>query len=291
MIELGRVGLWTSFDPQPASRVRELAAAIEEMGWPTVWFPESSGRDAFVTASLLLGATTTLNVATGIAQIHGRDPVTMAAAQKATYEAHDGRFLLGLGVSHARMIESVRRQPYDRPYSFMKDYLARMDEAPYKAYPLDDSPPRVLAALGPKMLALARDAAQGAHPYFVPPEHTAIAREAMGPGPLLAPEQMVLLDADATSARDAARSAMVRYLTLPNYTNNLRRLGFDEDDIAGASDRLVDAIVAWGTIEQVADRVQAHLDAGADHVCVQAIATEAGEVPTAQWRELSDALL
>jgi probable F420-dependent oxidoreductase len=291
MMELGRVGLWSSFDPQPASRVRELAAEIEEMGWSTVWFPESSGRDAFVTASLLLGATTTLKVATGIAQIHGRDPVTMAAAQKATYEAHDGRFLLGMGVSHAPMIESVRRQPYERPYSFMKEYLARMDEAPYKAHPLDDPPPRVLAALGPKMLALARDAAQGAHPYFVPPEHTAIARETMGPGPLLAPEQMVLLDADATSARDAARSAMVRYLTLPNYTNNLRRLGFDEDDIAGASDRLVDAIVAWGTIEQVADRVQAHLDAGADHVCVQAIATEAGEVPTAQWRELSDALL
>jgi probable F420-dependent oxidoreductase len=189
------------------------------------------------------------------------------------------------------MIETVRRQPYGRPYSFMKDYLARMDEAPYKAHALDESPPRVLAALGPKMLALARDAAQGAHPYFVPPEHSAIARETMGPGPLLAPEQMVLLNDDPTSARDLARSAMVRYLKLPNYTNNLLRLGFVEEDISTASDRLVDAIVAWGTIEQVAGRVQAHLDAGADHVCVQDIATEAGKMPTEQWRELSDALL
>jgi probable F420-dependent oxidoreductase len=291
MIDVGRIGLWTTFDPQPAGRVRELAAELEDMGWPTVWFPESSGRDAFVTASLLLGATTTLRVATGIAQIHGRDPVTMANAQRATYEAHEGRFLLGVGVSHAPMIEAVRKQAYVKPYSFMKEYLARMDEAPYRAHPLEAEPPRVLAALGPRMLALARDAAQGAHPYFVPPEHTAKAREILGSGPLLATEQMVLLETDAATARSTAKIAMERYLTLTNYTNNLRRLGFTDGDIEGPSDRLVDAIVAWGTVEQIRHRVRAHLDAGADHVCVQAIVAERGEVPMSQWRDLADALL
>lgn len=291
MIDLGRIGLWTTFDPHPASRVRELAVEIEDMGWPTVWFPEASGRDAFVTASLLLDATSNLRVATGIAQIHGRDPVTMAAAQRATYEAHPGRFLLGLGVSHASVIERVRRLVYVKPYSFMKDYLAHMDEAPYTAHPPDERPPRVLAALGPKMLALSRDAAHGAHPYFVPPEHTQIARETLGPDRLLAPEQMVLLDTDPGSAREVARAVMARYLALPNYTNNLLRLGFTDADIDGPSDRLVDAIVAWGTVEHVSDRVQAHLDAGADHVCLQAIVADRSDVPLSQWRELAGALL
>jgi len=291
MIDIGRVGLWQGvLDQQPSSRVRELVSEIEEMGWPTLWIPEARGRDAFVSAGVMLGATTNLKVATGIAQIHARDPVAMAAAQKTMYEAYDGRFLLGLGVSHAPMIEGIRKQSYVKPYSFMKAYLKAMAEAPFGAVGPEEAPPTVLAALGPKMLELSRDAADGAHPYFVPPEHTAVAREAVGPGKLVATEQMVLLDTDPSSAREKARAVMALYLALPNYTNNLLRLGFTEEDVAGPSDKLVDAIVAWGDESAIVERVKAHHDAGADHVCVQAVVVDRSELPVDQWRRLATAL-
>lgn len=294
-VDIGRVGIWQGvLDAQPSNRVRELAAEIEAMGWPALWLPESTGRDAMVSSSVLLAATTHMKVATGIAQIHGRDPVTMANGQRTLAEAFDGRFLLGIGVSHQPLIEGVRKQPYTKPYSLMKRYLAAMAEAPFTAHGPDSPPPTVLAALGPKMLELARDAAQGAHPYFVPPEHTAIARAALGPAPLLAVEQMVVLDTDAERARSLARSHMKRYLALPNYAGNLRRLGFGDDDLggeAGPSDRLVDAIVVWGDEAAVVERVAEHHDAGADHVCVQVLVAERTEVPVEAWRRLAGALL
>jgi probable F420-dependent oxidoreductase len=173
----------------------------------------------------------------------------------------------------------------------MRAYLDAMDEAVFFAAQPPSEPERVLAALGPKMLELARDRAAGAHPYFVPVEHTAFAREALGPGSRLAPEQAVVLETDPTTAREIARSHMKIYLGLPNYTNNLRRFGFDDDDLAGGgSDRLVDAIVAWGTTDAVVARVQAHLDAGADHVCIQVVDADLRALPMRQWRELAGAL-
>ncbi len=291
-VDIGRYGIWQSvLDQQPSARVRELAAEIEAMGWPTLWLPEAAGRDAMVSASVLLGATTHLKVATGIAQIHARDPVTTAAAQRTLAEAFNNRFLLGLGVSHQPLIEGVRKQAYVKPYSLMKQYLAAMAEAPFTAVGPSEAPPTVIAALGPKMLELARRATQGAHPYFVPPEHTAVAREALGPQPLLAVEQMVILDTNAETARTLARGDMQRYLRLPNYTNNLRRLGYTEEDLAGPSDHLVDAIVAWGDEDAIVARVQAHLDAGADHVCVQHLVADRSVVPLEAWRRLAEILL
>jgi probable F420-dependent oxidoreductase len=294
-LNLGRVGIWQGvLDQQPSSRVRELVAEIEAMGWPTLWLPEATGRDAFVSSSVMLGATSTLKVATGIAQIHARDAVTMANAYRTIWEAYDGRFLLGIGVSHAPMIEGVRKQAYVKPFSLMRGYVAAMKEAPFTAVGAPELPPFVLAALGPKMLDLAATETAGAHPYFVPPEHTELARSIIGPDSFLAPEQMVILDSNPDSARALARFEMSRYLAMPNYANNLRRLGYSEDDIAGPngpSDRMVDAIVAWGDEDAIRARVKAHLDAGADHVCVQHLVEDRSKPPVEQWGRLADALL
>lgn len=290
MIDIGRVGLWTfHIDTIPTVRVRELVVELEEMGWPCLWRPETVGRDALVSSAHMLDASSTLKVATGIAQIHARHAITMRNAQRTLHEASGGRFLLGIGVSHLPLVEGVRKLDYSKPYSQMVDYLAEMDAAPFQAVAADDEPPTVLAALGPRMLRLAADNAQGAHPYFSPVEHTAFARETMGDGPLLAPELMVTVDDDRERATETARRAMSRYLALPNYTNNLRRFGFDDDDIAGPSERLIDAIVVRGTIDDVVARVAEHHDAGADHVCIQVLRSD-GELPMREWSDLADAL-
>ena len=289
MIDIGRVGLWTFLlDAHPATRVRELAVELEEMGWPCLWRPETSGRDAMVSCSTLLEATTTLKVATGIAQIHARNPLTTAAAQTTLHEASGGRFLLGLGVSHRPFIEGARKLDYSKPYSEMVEHLAAMKEAPFTAPTGEGTPPTVLAALGPKMLQLAATETDGAHPYFSPVEHTAYAREVMGDGPLLAPELMVVIDDDRARAHEVAVRHMSRYLALPNYTNNLLRHGFTEEDITGPSERLIDAIVVCGSIDDVVRRVGEHHDAGADHVCVQVLTADM-ELPMRQWQDLADA--
>lgn len=289
MIDIGRVGLWTGLlDAHPTSRVRELAVELEEMGWPCLWRPETSGRDALVSAAQILDATTTLTVATGIAQIHARHPLTTRNAQRTLHEASGGRFLLGLGVSHAPFIEAVRKVAYTKPYSEMVDYLAAMAEAPFTAVAAPDEPPTVIAALGPKMLRLAATAADGAHPYFTPVEHTAFARETLGEGPLLAPEQMVVVETDRERATETAVTHMRRYLQLPNYTNNLKRHGFTDDDVAGPTERLIDAIVVRGTVDDVVARVGEHHAAGADHVCVQVLTPDL-ELPVETWRELAAA--
>jgi probable F420-dependent oxidoreductase len=292
-MQLGRVGLWTfQLDLQPASRAKEVAAELEEMGWPIIWLPEAVGRESFTNSALLLSATDTLVVATGIASIWARDAMAMAAGQLTLSEAFPGRFLLGMGVSHQPMVDHVRGHHYDKPLSTMRSYLDAMDSVIYVAPQPEVEPRRVLAALGPKMLALAAERALGAHPYFVPVEHTAFAREALGDGPMLCPEQAVVLSTDADEARAAARTHMATYLSLPNYTNNLRRMGWTDDDLGdGGSDRLVDAIVAWGDVDAIAERVRAHHDAGADHVCLQVLDRDATALPMAQWRELAAALL
>lgn len=290
-MDLGRVGIWTfAFELHPAARVREAAAEVERLGYGALWIPEALGREAFSHAALLLAATTRIPVATGIANVWARDAMAMAGAQKTLSEAWPGRFLLGIGVSHAPLV-GMRGHAYQRPLTFMRRYLDAMDAAIYNA-PAPPSTARVLGALAPKMLALAAERADGAHPYFVPPEHTRRARAALGPGKLLAPEQAVVLERDPAVARAVARQHMQTYLQLPNYVNNLRRLGFDDADVRdGGSDRLVDAIVAWGDVEAVADRVRAHHDAGADHVCVQVLPRDATALPLAEWRALAPVLL
>jgi probable F420-dependent oxidoreductase len=291
-LDIGRVGIWTGvFDAVPSSEAQRLAGVIEAAGFETLWIPETIGRDPFVTATLLLSATSTLRVATGIANIYARDALTMANTQRSLEEAFPGRFLLGLGVSHHHLVDRVRHHDYSKPYSKMVQYLDEMDSALFMAVGPQERPPTVLAALGPKMLALAAARAAGAHPYFVTVDHTASAREALGAGPLLAPEQMVVLETDPAAAREKARGGMAIYLRAPNYLNNLLRLGFTEDDFAdGGSDRLVDAIVAWGTVDDVLARVQAHHDAGADHVCVQVLGANLLEVPEQAWRDLGAAV-
>ncbi|TMA71383.1 MAG: LLM class F420-dependent oxidoreductase [Deltaproteobacteria bacterium] len=290
-MDLGRVGIWTfAFELQPAARVREAAAEIEGLGYGAVWIPEALGREALSHAAVLLAATRRIPVATGIANIWARDAMAMAAGQKTLAEAWPGRFLLGIGVSHAPIV-GMRGHGYDRPLTFMRQYLDAMDAAIYNAPP-PAAAPRVIGALAPKMLALAAERTEGAHPYFVPPEHTRRARAALGPGKLLAPEQAVVLERDATVARGVARRHMQMYLQLPNYVNNLRRLGFGDDDLQrGGSDRLVDAIVAWGDVGAVVDRVRAHHEAGADHVCIQVLPREATALPVPEWQTLAAALL
>ncbi len=292
-MDLGRIGIWTFvLDLQPIARARELAAELEELGYGAIWVPDAVGRDPIIHAALLLGGTQRITAATGIAQIYGRDAMTMTGGWKTVSDAFPGRFVLGLGVSHQPMVEGLRGQTYGPPLTAMREYLDRMDTAMYVAAEPAEPPRRVLAALGPKMLALAAERTDGAHPYNVPPEHTARAREILGSEKLLAPEQAVVLETDPVEARRIARAHIAIYLDLPNYMNNLRRFGIADDDIAeGGSDRLVDTVVAWGDADAIRARVQQHLDAGADHVAVQVLKPQRTEVPIAEWRELAPVLL
>jgi probable F420-dependent oxidoreductase len=292
-MELGQIGIWTAqLDYQPAAKVREAVAEIEQLGFGTIWFPESVGRESLTNAALLLSATSRIVVATGIANIYARDPVTTAAGQNTLAEAYAGRFLLGLGVSHIPLVEQLRGQTYGKPIASMRAYLDGMDRAPYRAVAPSIKPSRVLAALGPQMLRLASERADGAHSYFVPPEHTAGAREILGSDRILAVEQAIVLETNATKAREIARTHISRYLTLPNYVNNLRRLGFDHADVTNSgSDRLLDAIVAWGDVTAVSDRIRAHQSTGADHVCIQVLPADPQALPLREWRELAAALL
>jgi len=291
-VDLGKVGIWYGgIDALTTSEAVECAQLIESLGYGALWVAEAVGRDPFVSASVLLAGTKQLKLATGIANIYARDPMTMRAGQLTLAEAFPGRFLLGIGVSHGHLVAKVRQHDYSKPYSYMVEYLERMSKALYMAKKPADDGGLLLAALGPKMLELSVSNANGAHPYFTTPEHTKISRDIMGNDAMLAPEQMVVLETDPTEARRIARAGMKIYLGLPNYYNNLARLGFTEDDWTnGGSDRLVDAIVAWGTEEQIAARVKQHHDAGADHVCVQ-ILQDGATAPTAQLKRLAPALL
>lgn len=291
MIDIGRIGIWQGvLDRHPAGAVRDVVAELDDAGWPTLWIPETVARDPFVAAAMMLEATDNLKIATGIASIWARDALTTNSATLTLNEAYDGRFLLGLGVSHHTLTEWVRKHSYDKPLTRMREYLERMDKSRFNGVAPAEPPSRVIAALGPKMLALSAELTDGAHPYFVPVEHTSIAREAIGADKLLAVEQMVVLETEPSKARDIARKHMKIYLGLPNYANNLVRLGYDEGEIEAASDRVVDAIVAWGTMDDVVGRVDAHREAGADHVCVQVLVDD-DRIPLGEWRALGEALL
>jgi probable F420-dependent oxidoreductase len=292
-IQLGSIGIWTfQFEHCPASKAQEAAAELEQLGFGAIWFGEAAGREALTHASVLLAGTKRTVIATGIANIYARDPVAMAAGQKTLAEAYPGRFVLGLGVSHVPLVEKLRGHRYEKPVSTMRAYLDAMDQAPYQAVPPSIKPIRLLAALGPKMLQLAAERADGAHPYNVNPEHTAQARAILGQGPYLCPEQAVVLETDPAKARKIARDFLATYLALPNYTNNFLRLGFDESDIKdGGSDRLIDSIIAWGDLNAIRNRIRAHHSAGADHVCVQVLSANPRSLPLVEWREIAPALL
>jgi probable F420-dependent oxidoreductase len=274
--QLGRVGVWSALiSRSPATVALPAARRIEELGYSALWLNEGpSLKDPFASAALLLDATERLAVGTGIANIWARDG---AAARNAAYtlaEARPGRFTLGLGVSHQPIVD-MRGHRYGRPLSAMRSYLDALDAIDWAGPPPTEPVPLVLAALRPKMLELARERTTGAIPYLTPVEHTARARSILGPEPLLAPEVSVAVETDPARARARAREFAAGYLQLPNYTNNLRELGFGDDDLAdGGSQRLLDAIVGWGDAHAVASRVHEHLDAGADHVCVQVVGTD-----------------
>lgn len=287
-----RLGIWTpSLDSVGISESQELAAEIEELGFGVIWIPEVAGRDVMLSLGMLLSATHELVGATGIASIWARDAVTMTGGVKGLTEAFPERVLLGLGVSHHTLVHDLRGHTYEKPLAAMRSYLAAMDASPYTARRPTTPVRRVLAALGPKMLELSAEVTDGAHTYFVTPEHTAQARPLLGTS-LLCVEQAVLLEGDPAQAREIARAHAHVYVRLPNYQNNLRRLGFGDADFAGdLSDRLVDAIVVWGDEERIAARVREHIDAGADHVCVQPLTAGRWDVPADQWRALAPALV
>jgi probable F420-dependent oxidoreductase len=291
-LDMKKIGIWTfDFDAQPASKVREAVAELDQLGYGAVWFGEALGRESLTQAALLLSASSHIVVATGITNIYGRDPVTAVNGQRALSEAYPERFIFGLGVSHVPLVERMRGHEYQSPIAKMSGYLDAMDKAPYQSV-APATTYRVLAALGPKMLELSAKRSNGAHSYNVTPEHTSSARRMMGAEPWLCVEQAVVIERDASKAREIARGFLKLYLGLPNYTNNFLRLGFTEADCQnGGSDRLIDAIVAWGDLDTVTQRVRAHLDAGASHVCVQALAKTPKTLPMQEWRELAGALI
>ncbi|MEZ5102207.1 MAG: LLM class F420-dependent oxidoreductase [Thermoleophilia bacterium] len=293
-MEIGKVGVWLSgtVRGQTNVAVQDAAREIEELGYSALWYPEALGtRECFATGALLLAATQRLTIATGIANIYARDAITMAAGARTLAEAFPDRFLLGLGVSHVEQV-GPHGLDYTKPVATMRAYLDRMEAAPFGGVAPDPPLTVALAALRQRMLALSGERTAGAHPYFVNVEHTRRAREILGPGKLLMPEQAVVLETDPAKARAIARTHTPIYLRMQNYRNNLLWLGFTEDDLnaEGGSDRLVDEIVAWGDVETIAARVRAHHEAGADHVCIQPLSA-GGEIPLDVLRTLAPALL
>ena len=274
--QLGRIGVWWGgLSAAPWAAASAAARRIEELGYGALWINESLGqKEPLAQAGLLLGATERIAIATGIANIWTRDPTAARNGAFALAEAHPGRFALGLGVSHQPLVDA-RGHNYAKPLTAMRAYLDGLDAVAWGGPPPAAPVPRLLGALRPKMLELARDRATGAHPYFTPVEHTVRARAILGPDALLAPEVSIALESEPARARERSRAFVARYLEMPNYANNLRDLGYGDDELAGdGSDRLVDALVGWGDEEAVARRVREHLDAGADHVCVQPVATD-----------------
>ena len=282
---LAGTGVWSPElrygDP---AEIADLAAELEVLGFSALWIPDVGG-DVLGSLGHLLDATSSAVIATGILNIWLHTAADVGAWRAGLTDADRERLLIGVGISHAPFIDAQPGLSWERPLATTRAYLDAMDEA---GIPLDA---RCVAALGPKMLELARDRSAGAHPYLVTPEHTARARDTLGEGALLAVEQGAVLETDPDVARETARRALAVYVTLPNYVNNWKRLGFTDQDVEPLSDRLVDALVAWGDVDAVADRVQAHRDAGADHVCVQLIAAPGSRVARDDWRKLAPAVV
>jgi probable F420-dependent oxidoreductase len=284
-MEIGRLGVFWFLEMMTAPEAANFARRIETLGYPVLWYPEAVGRESMASASWLLASTTRLVVASGIANVYARDSMTMAAGAKTLAEQSGGRFLLGIGVSHQPMVEGLRGHDASKPLTYMRNYLERMSAAMYVAPAPAEPPPVVVGALHPKMLKLASEKTRGVHPYLVPPEHTAMAREIVGPAAWICTEQKVILETNAAKARSTARTAIAMYLTLPNYRRSLKRFGLTDADLDnGGSDRAIDMVVAWGDEKAIAARIKAHHDAGADHVCIQPINPDGTAMP--DWRVL-----
>jgi probable F420-dependent oxidoreductase len=279
----GGIGIWSAgLRYGDAAEAADAASELEELGYSALWVPDVGGN-LFEVLEMLLGATRQATVATGILNLWFHEAAEVASTHARFVQTYGPRVLLGIGVSHQILIDSKEPGLYQKPLSAMRTYLDGLDGAD----PALDPHFRVLAALGPKMLELARDRAAGCHPYNVTPEHTRLARQAVGPHALVLPEQAAVLTTDADVARQLGRTHLAIYLGLPNYANNIRRLGFGDEDFAdGGSDRLVDALVAWGDEGAIMARVKEHQDAGADHVCLQVL-SEAGMFPREEWRRLA----
>jgi probable F420-dependent oxidoreductase len=270
-MELGKIGVWQWLDHLSAPEAAEFARRIEGWGYSALWIPEAVGRDPFSLIGYLAAKTDRLVLATGIANIYARDPMATKAIWKTCAELAPDRFILGLGVSHSHLVSNQRGHDYGKPLTTMRNYLEAVDKALYMGTQPKNDAPIVLGALRDKMLELSATKAQGAHPYLVTPEHTKRARGVIGPDALLCPEQMVVNVTDAEEARAIARTNLAVYMRLPNYQNNLKQFGFEDKDFEdNGSDRIVDALVCWGKPDKIAAQIQAHLDAGANHVCVQA---------------------
>ncbi len=285
-MEIGRLGLWSILDAIKGGDSAAFARKVERLGYSAMWIPEAVGREPFAHAGYLAANTERLVIATGIANIWARDPMTMMAGARTLAEISGGRFVLGIGVSHEPLVR-VRGHEFVKPYSYMREYLSKMKSALYMAAKPKEEPPIVIAALHPKMLALAAEQTDGTHTYFVPPEHTAKGRAIVGPKAWICAAQAVLLETDPAIARDVARDYMKTYTRLPNYANMLKALGFTEADFAnGGSDRLVDAVVAWGNDDKIRERIAAHHRAGATHVCILPLRTDKRPLPDERTMEV-----
>lgn len=287
-MNLGKLGVWYFTETMAASAAAETAERIEQLGYSALWIPETVGRHPLAHAAWLLAHTKTLNIATGIANIYNREPGVTVAAQHTLAEQSGDRFLLGMGVSHAPLVEGVRGLTYGKPVATMRKYLEGMDNSLYVGPKAEEAPKRVIAALGPRMLELARDMCTGAHPYFSSPDHTVMAREILGPEPWLCVEQKVIFETDPAKARELARANATTYIGLPNYRNNWLRMGLTEADFDnGGSDKFVDTTYAWGTQQQIQKRIDEHFQAGASHVCVQPV-NPSGVPGDLHWHALEE---
>jgi probable F420-dependent oxidoreductase len=286
-MDLSGVGIWSNqLRYGDSAESAEAAAELEELGYTALWIPDIGGP-VLDSVDHLLSSTKQVVVATGILNLWMHEPSDVAARYASLTKTHGDRFLLGIGVSHAPLIDTREPGRYRKPMAAMRSFLDALDAADHPV-PVEN---RVLAALGPKMLELSATRARGAHPYLVTPDHTRQAREVLGDGPLLLPEQAVLLADNRDDARAIVGTDWLRtYVTLPNYANNLLRSGFSQDDLDSVSDRLFDALIAWGDEVAIVRRVDEHKQAGADHVCIQALTADPREFPREQWRRLAAAL-
>ena len=291
-MNLGRAGIWLgSMANLPAAELRRAVIEIETMGFGTIWIGEAVGREPFAACALILSSTSHVTVATGIANIWVRDATAMMNGARTLAEAWPNRFVLGIGVSHVPLV-SARGHRYERPLTAMREYLDAMENAPYRPAMPNPPPPVLLAALGVKMLQLARERTAGAHPYFVPVEHTLEARGILGDDRILAPELAVVFARNREGARVTGDRYMKTYLNLENYRRNLERLGWPPAELESpGSDRIFDAVVAWGEDGAIASKVRLHHDAGADHVAVQVLTPTPDRAPLDDLRRLAPLLL
>jgi probable F420-dependent oxidoreductase len=267
-MKLGRLGVWYSTDKLDSTGLADLARVVEQSGYTALWYPESRGYESMSLAAYLLSKSSKLTIGSSIANIYARDSYTAQRAMVSLNNWYGGRFILGLGVSHIPMVEGLRGHRYDKPLSAMRAYL----DGIHKGLPAGTESPVMVAALGPKMLALSAEKSRGAVPYNVTPRHTAQAAAILGPGKSLAVEQKVTLETDPAKARALGRKELARYMVLPNYRNNWLRDGFSEADLAdGGSDKFIDAMVLWGDAATVKKGLRAHFEAGATHVCLQPV--------------------